>query len=259
MLPRARVLILLAALVLALGVGGAVAASHFLRQPAPLSPALRGEALARSLGCFGCHGPEGRAGIADPSVPGGVVPAWDGPTVGGYVRDDAELREWILDGAPARLRQSPVPGSRSTLLPMPAYRGRISDRELEDLVAYFNAVSGGTGSMPEAPYEGRRIAVRLGCFGCHGPSGIGGCPNPGSFKGVIPAWDGHDFAELVRDDAELREWILDGHPKRLWDNPAARHFLEGQVVKMPPYRAHLTEDETAKLVAYIRWLRRNVK
>lgn len=254
---RNRAFLFTGILVLALCVTGAVFANRFLRQPSPLSPALRGEALARSLGCFGCHGPEGRAGIADPGSRGGTVPGWDGPTVSSYVRNEQELREWILDGAPARLKRpasSPPP-----LIPMPAYRGRITDAELADLVAYFNAVSGGIGDVPEAAYEGGRIAAKLGCFGCHGPSGIGGCPNPGSLKGTIPAWDGDDFKELVRDDAEMREWVLDGHPKRLWENAAARHFLDSQALKMPGYRAHLTEDQTAKLVAYIKWLRRNLK
>ncbi len=219
------------------------------------TPALRGEVIARRLGCFACHGSEGKGGILDPGARGGTVPGWDGSTVATYARDEQEIREWILDGAPQRLAKSGIADGRPAGIPMPAYRGRISSQELADLLVYFRAVSAFGTEIPEAAYEGRRVASRLGCFGCYGPSGIGAVSNPGSLKGHIPAWDGEDFVELVRDDAELREWILDGHPERLWNDPAARHFLEGQTIKMPAYRRHLTEDETAKLVAYIRWLR----
>ena len=66
---------------------------------------------------------------------------------------------------------------------------------------------------------GHAIAERLGCFRCHGPGGRGAGRNPGSLKGYIPPWDGRDFAELVLDEAELREWILGGRPQRLQANP----------------------------------------
>jgi hypothetical protein len=123
-------------------------------------------------------------------------------------------------------------------------------------VYYFRVVSNFGAQMPEAVYEGWKAADRLGCFGCHGPGGIGGSPNPGSFKGHIPSWDGKEFPELVRDDAELREWILDGHPKRLWGNPAARMFLERQMIQMPPYRRCISATQTEQLVAYFQWLRK---
>ena len=80
-------------------------------------------------------------------------------------------------------------------------------------------------------------------------------PNPGSFKGVIPSWEGDDFLELVRDDEELRGWILDGGIPRLIDHPIARRFIARQVVSMPAYRGVLEDGELEALVAYIRWLR----
>ena len=139
---------------------------------------------------------------------------------------------------------------------MPAYEDLLSDRELDDLVAYYLAVSGWAPDIPDAAFEGRKIASRLGCFGCHGPAGMGGVANPGSFKGHIPPWDGEEFKELVRDDEELREWILDGRIRRLWDNPVARRFLESQKTRMPAYREHVSDEEVSKMVQYIRWLRR---
>jgi hypothetical protein len=169
-----------------------------------------------------------------------------------YVKSRGEVREWILYGAP-RARDPHLDPQR--LISMPAYEKLLSSREVDDLVAYFLAVSGWDPEIPDAAFEGRKVAERAGCFGCHGPSGMGGIPNPGSFKGEIPPWDGEDFTELVRDDDELREWILDGRIRRLEQNPLARYFLEGQIVQMPAYRDSLSQEELARLVAYIRWLR----
>ena len=70
------------------------------------NPVRRGVALAGELGCFSCHGPEGRAGIADPGHPQGV-PAWSGGVWMMYVASDEEIRRIILDGA----TPDPVPGA----------------------------------------------------------------------------------------------------------------------------------------------------
>jgi len=225
----------------------------FLRQP-EITPAMRGEGIARRLGCFGCHGPEGAGGVGDPTSPAGRIPGWDSGTMAMYARNEAEIREWILYGA--RRNEPPRPASvPKPLIPMPAYEAHISGEELDDLAAYVQAVRGCAPGMPDTVYEGRKIAVRMGCFGCHGPSGMGGVPNPGSFTGHVPAWDSGAFEELVRNEAELREWILDGRILRLWKNPVARHFLEGQTIPMPAYREHLSGDEVDMLVAYINWIR----
>lgn len=241
------------ALVLIVVAGGALALS-WLRQT-ETTPALRGEVIAKNLGCFACHGPEGRGGVADPGARGGVVPGWDGPTVATYALNEAEVVEWILDAKPVRLKDVDLNAGRKPLLPMPAYRGKISTPELADLMAYFRAVSAFDTNIATLAYEGMHEADKLGCFACHGPAGVGGHPNPGSFKGHIPAWDGDEYAEIVRDEGELREWIMDGYPKRLWDNPAARHFLEGQVVQMPPYRSVITDDQLTKIMGYLKWRR----
>lgn len=234
--------------------GGAIfGLRHFRR--AETTPALRGEAIARQQGCLACHGPDGRGGVADPGARSGVIPGWDGPTVATYARDEAEIVEWILEGKIARLKDTPPNAGRQPLLPMPAYRGKLAEADLADLLVYFRAVSAFDTNITPLAYEGLHEAQKLGCFACHGPGGIGGAANPGSFKGHIPAWDGSEYAELVRDDAELREWILDGAPKRLRDNPAARHFLDGQLVQMPPYRRVVAEDQLAKIMGYVQWRR----
>ena len=237
--------------------GAAAALAWMFLRPGPVenTPALRGERIAREQGCFSCHGPDGKGGVADPGARSGFVPGWDGLTLATFAINESEVREWILDGRPARLKDVDLDLGRTPLMPMPAYRGKISDSEMEDLMAYLRAASAFDMNITAIAYEGMQEAEALGCFGCHGPGGIGGAPNPGSFKGHIPAWDGDEYPELVQNDAELREWILDGRPTRLWENPAARFFLERQQVQMPGYRAVMSDDQLIKIMAYIQWRR----
>jgi mono/diheme cytochrome c family protein len=251
-------------LVLLAAVAGA-GAFAYMRTPR-LTPALRGRALAEHLGCFGCHGPGGTGGIPNPTSEESEIPSWDGGTAMMYVENEEEIREWILYGEPKRLAEKEADahthqddddgaGTEATSLPidMPAFEGVISARELEDLVAYYRAVAAFDKPPPEA-LEGYRIAGRFGCFGCHGPGGLVGSTNPRSFKGYIPPWTGKDFAELVRNDDELRKWILDGRIDRLESDVVAAFFSRRQIVQMPAYRDVLTEDELDAVVRYIRWL-----
>lgn len=139
---------------------------------------------------------------------------------------------------------------------MPAFRGKLSAREVGALVAYVRTV----GSMrvpdpgtPEA--EGFDVAFASGCFGCHGDAGMGGIGNPGSFKGYIPGWRGADYGELVASDAELREWIEYGGIPRLSEHSIAKHFVRGQIIKMPRFKDRLTPEKIEKLMAYVKWVR----
>jgi hypothetical protein len=136
---------------------------------------------------------------------------------------------------------------------MPAYNGVIREKDLEDLIAYYKAVAVYE-SMPKNVGDGHAVAARYGCFGCHGPGGRVGARNPGSFKGYIPPWQGDDFSELVKNDQELRRWILDGSIDRIDSNRIARFFVRRQVIKMPAYRDIMREDELTTLVSYINWL-----
>jgi mono/diheme cytochrome c family protein len=206
----------------------------------------RGAELARTQGCLGCH-----AGTGDSeTLPRAFADLDD--------LEPATLREWILDGMPRRVRQDPERREplEAAVIRMPAWRGRLSDAQVEDLVAYLRALAGA--DVPdEAPArEGRAVADRLGCFRCHGPGGRGASSNPGSLKGYIPSWDGRDFDDLVASEGELRAWILDGRPPRLQSNRIARYFLDGQAIRMPAFRGRVTEDELRALLAYIAWLRR---
>ncbi len=214
---------------------------------------IRGERAAQRLGCLGCHGHGGGIGAANPGSDLGRIPPFSlGGAIKSYVQSDAEIREWILYGAPHRLKgKAASPG----LIRMPAYEGVVSDPELEDLVVFVRTLAALGRPASLAVERGRQVAAALGCFNCHSFGGRGGPSNPRSFKGYIPPWDGDDFAELVRDEGELRQWILDGEIERLAANPVATYFTYNQVVRMPAYRNVITEEQLGSIMAYIEWLR----
>ena len=219
-----------------------------------VGPVTRGGRIAAARGCLGCHGPGGQLADPDGARQVGSVPTFGHDDVTGYARSAAEIREWILDGRPRRLAEDEGEGP-PPVLRMPAWRGRLSDEEVGHLVAYLRAVSEFDPVPAGPPAEGRDLAATLGCFACHGPQGRGDTPNPGSLKGYIPSWSGEDFPELARDDGEIREWIRDGAPRRLRENPVAAFFLRRQAIRMPAYGARVTDAEVVQVTAYIRWLR----
>jgi mono/diheme cytochrome c family protein len=239
--------LLAAAAALSLGVS-------FWRQRS-VGPVQRGFGAAQRHGCFNCHGPGGLLGFEGEAAVGGV------PALGGEaqarVPSDAEMREWILDGGPSRGRAATeAMGEGESLLRMPAFRGRLTSREVDHIVAYIRAIADAEFPAEGRARDGHAAAARLGCFQCHGPGGRGDPPNPGSLKGYVPSWSGVDFAELCRDEAETRAWILDGAPARLRAHPVARYFLERQVIRMPAYRGRIADGEVEAILAYVRWLRR---
>jgi mono/diheme cytochrome c family protein len=210
-----------------------------------VGPVQRGADVAVAQGCLGCHGgPRVSLLLPRPFTDLGDV-------------DAVTTREWILDGMPEAVRQDvEARGAlEAAAIRMPAWRGRLSHAQVDDLVAYLRALA--SADVPEDPAAraGHGVAERLGCFGCHGPGGRGAGRNPGSLKGYIPPWDGRDFAELVADEGELREWILGGRPQRLQANPLARFFLDRQAIRMPAFRGQITEEELRALESYIGWLR----
>ncbi len=251
----------LAALVVA---QGAWIAYPYVRRvviPPEETSAARGHQVAVELGCFACHGPGGIGGIHNPGSQEGEVPAFTEQTQMMYVSRDhpaQELREYVLDGAPRRKRDDPeyVAEMKQAGLRMPAYRGFLTDAQLEDLVAYLRATSGQLLPADEKlAMRGAELAIELDCFSCHGPMGAGGVPNPGSFKGYIPGFWGEDFDELVRDDGELREWIAEGHLDRIEDHPIGGIYFKRQRTQMPPYGQWLPAEDIDALVAYVKWVR----
>ena len=245
-------------LIIIVSVLGALAAwgvAMYVVAPRP-TPEIRGYALAEELGCHGCHGPRGTGGIPNPRSDEAEIPSWDGGTAMMYVKDEGEIREWILDGMPRRLEQEHAGhdhGGARLPVRMPAFRSVLDENEIEDLVAYYKVVAAWD-EIPERARRGYTVASERGCFGCHGPRGLIGARNRKSLKGYIPPWRGSDFSELVKNDDELRSWIQDGNLPRFERNPLAQFFTHRQVIQMPAYRDVIDESELVDLVAYIQWL-----
>jgi len=239
-------------------VWSAVPAVRHVVVQAEETPAARGLRLADALGCFACHGPGGEGGINNPGSREGEVPAFVEQTQMMYVTGTHELREYVLDGMPARRRDDPdyLAEIERAAVRMPAYRPFLSERQVDDLVAYLRAASGQVLPTGDAmAFRGAELAVELACFSCHGPLGAGGVANPGSLKGYVPSFWGDDFDELVRDDDELRRWIVDGEIERIADHPVGGWFFRRQALKMPAYGERLMPEEVDALVAYVRWIR----
>jgi mono/diheme cytochrome c family protein len=227
-----------------------------LLAPAQLSPEARGRELALQLGCFNCHGPQGTGGVPNAGSKWETVPSFHEGTPMMFVKQEQDIREYILDGAPAakRDRASYREEMAAQAIHMPAFRDWLSAEELDALVAFVRSRSDLLAPDGEAAARGAKTANEKGCFACHGAMGSGGLPNPGSLKGYIPGFTGPDFTELVQNDEELREWITKGTISRLADDPIASVFLERQRIQMPAYERFLTESEINDLVAYVRWL-----
>lgn len=219
-------------------------------------PVRHGREIAAEHGCFSCHGPLGMGGVANLGSPLETVPGFQEQTPMMFVHNDKEIREYILDGAPAAKlkRESYRNEMEAQAIRMPAYRDYLDDDEVDALVAYIRATSGLL--LPDDPElaRGEELVRKTGCLACHGEMGSGGIPNPGSFKGYIPGFIGTDFTELVQSDDELKEWILRGSIARLEQHPLASRFLESQRIKMPAYAERLSEWEIAAVMKYVRWL-----
>ncbi len=227
----------------------------FLTRPHP-SAAERGRRLADRQGCFTCHGAGGSKGAANPGRTDKTVPTFRGDLMM-YADDAADVRAWILDGGTARKRESKTwqEARAAGALRMPSYRGALSARQIEDLVAYVMAVSESPEPADSLALAGRDRAKALGCEGCHGLGGRLAPLNPGSFKGYVPSWDSGDFAELVGDEREFGEWVRHGVSARFKSNPAASFFLKRARLHMPAYDRHLAEGDLTALWAYVQWLR----
>jgi len=250
---RPRALFSLLGLTLALLAGGLLLARIFaVRLPA----AERGRRLAERTGCFACHGAEGSRGSANPGRTDLSVPTFEGDLMM-FARDPTEIREWIRDGMTSRRSKSETWRAERErgALKMPAFGDRLSAGEIEDLVALVMAVNGMPAPEDSLARHGFERGRALGCFGCHGPGGRFARPNPGSFKGYVPSWDGEDFPELVQSREEFDQWIESGVCERLGKNPLARRFLRRAVLTMPAYRDHLEPGDTDALWGYVQWLR----
>jgi mono/diheme cytochrome c family protein len=108
-------------------------------------------------------------------------------------------------------------------------------------------------SLEETPAaRGHRLAAELGCFACHGPEGAGGTKNPGSQEGEVPAFTEQTQMMYVKTTDDLREYILDGAPKRRREDSDYVARMDGAALRMPAYRKFLSSSQVDDLVAYLR-------
>jgi mono/diheme cytochrome c family protein len=238
----------------ALAALGLVAAPVAMRARAD-NPIWRGMRLARGHGCFNCHAAPHGVELANPGSPFGSVPSYAGANLMMYVEHAAEVEEWIRDGYPRSLRAKPAEWARyrSQLLQMPAFGALLAEDEIAALAAYVVAADGF--AVPdEGPARAGWEIARNHCLGCHNVGGAGGLPNPASPFGYVPALWGPDHRDLVRDVAELREWIETGSSARVAGWPLATWFWRRQRLRMPAYGEHLSDGQVEALVAYVRWL-----
>src|SRR6059036_1188541 len=114
--------------------GGAAAA--FVFRP-HLPDAERGRRLAERTGCFACHGPGGIRGAANPGRTDRTVPTFEGDVMM-YAKSADEIHQWIHNGFTEKRKASQTWREQRErgVLKMPAFKGRISERQMEDLVAY---------------------------------------------------------------------------------------------------------------------------
>src|SRR5262245_11930196 len=81
--------------------------------------------------------------------------------------------------------------------------------------------------------RGYEVADRNGCFSCHGPGGIKGMANPGHAEEEVPPWSGGLMTMYAENDGELREWIMDGLPRRIRNDPEQMKQRANAAIEMP--------------------------
>src|SRR5205085_5567556 len=108
-------------------------------------------------------------------------------------------------------------------------------------------------ALEETPAaRGQRLAAELGCFACHGPAGGGGTNNPGSEEDTIPAFTERTQMMYVKGADDLRDYVLDGAPRRKREDPEYRAKMEAAALRMPAYRDVLTAAQVDDVVAFLR-------
>ena len=108
-------------------------------------------------------------------------------------------------------------------------------------------------ALEETPAaRGHRLAGELGCFGCHGPGGGGGIKNPGSEEGNVPAFTERTQMMYVKNADDLRDYVLDGAPRRKREDPEYRAKMEAALLHMPAYRPFVSAAQVEDIVTFLR-------
>jgi mono/diheme cytochrome c family protein len=187
------------------------------------------------FGCVQCHGLSGQGGVS-PDVPA--------LTTAGETLTAAQLRSIIDHG----LGESKNPAKPF----MPVWGAVISRQQVSDLVSYIRArLPSVPGAVPVAIPQGQGQAVaggaayqRYGCVNCHGPSGLGGVPNPLSPDKTIPPLSGQDFRQEFNTDTKIIDFIRTGSV-----------IGRAPIVSMPHWGGIIPDSQLQALAAYIKTLK----
>ena len=188
-----------------------------------------------SFACASCHGEQGKGGVSQD------VPALKDV---GQTLTVAQLSSIINHG----LGESANPQKPY----MPVWGPVISPSQVSDLVSYVRAGLPKVKDADPVPVPrdqgaavaGAALYVRDGCINCHGPSGLGGVPNPASPDKTIPPLSGQDFRQEFNTDAKITEIIRSGS-------------VLGQppIASMPHWGGIIPDEDLAALVAYLKTLK----
>jgi mono/diheme cytochrome c family protein len=108
-------------------------------------------------------------------------------------------------------------------------------------------------SLEETPAaRGHRLAPSSVASPATAPRAGAATKNPGSQEGEVPAFTEQTQMMYVKTTDDLREYILDGAPKRRREDPDYVARMEGAALRMPAYRAFLSSSQVDDLVAYLR-------
>jgi mono/diheme cytochrome c family protein len=203
---------------------------------ASVSPAVAaGAHTFVQFACSQCHGPQGEGGVS-PSVPA--------LTTVGKTLTVAQLTHIINHG----LGESANP----TQPYMPVWGAVLSSTQVNNLVSYIRAglpvVSENEPvAIPQgqgAAVAGAALYVRYGCINCHGPSGLGGVPNPLSPDKSIPPLSGGGFRHDFPTDAAIAGIIRSGSV-----------IGKAPIVSMPHWGGIIPQADVDALIAYLKTLK----
>ena len=241
---NALALIVAAVVVLLVAVAGLVgwAAGHYTNKTVTIGTTTSSSLAVKptvaagahvfvQFACAQCHGEGGRGGVS-PDVPA-LAGIGKSLTV-------AQLSGIINHG----LGESANPKKPY----MPVWGAVISKRQVGELVAYIRAglPNVADATAPPVPQgqgdevAGAALYVRYGCINCHGPSGLGGVPNPLSPDKTIPPLTGAGFREEFTD-AKITEMIRSGSV-----------LGRAPIVSMPHWGGILSAEQLRQLVVYIK-------
>ena len=212
--------------------------------------------------------PRGRAGLpvlprarraASPTPTGtrgiGSVPSFEHDDVTAYAKSEGEIREWILDGKPRRLREAAGGEADARCCGCPPGAAGCPRREVDQLVAYVKAVSD-FDPVPDAVADGpgRGRAPRL--LRLPRPAGPLRHAEPRLPQGLHPVLErGRLPGARARRRARSASGSATAARSGSASNPVAAFFMRRQAIRMPAYGDRVSEDEVRQITAYIRWLR----